>query len=152
MPYAVYHIERDRRHLCSGCFAPRPRFRRMLAVCLMMSCTVFFEACAPYSARRPDTSLYEDVLYVYREPLNHLSAVRRGVCPMYPSCSEYSRQAVERHGFILGWIMAMDRLLRCGRDELRRGPSVLVDGEWKFYDPLSANDDWWYSAGKDAKP
>jgi hypothetical protein len=43
----------------------------------------------------------------------------------------------------------MDRLLRCGRDESKRAPRVLVQGEWKVYDPLVANDIWWYSAGED---
>jgi hypothetical protein len=71
---------------------------------------------------------------------------------MYPSCSQYSRQAVEKHGFTVGWAMAMDRLSRCSRDELRRAPKIMVDGEWKFYDALSANDNWWYSAGEDINP
>ena len=149
MPFGNDHMDSGRRHFYPGAVVPRPRFCGMSAACLMLICLIFFAACAPHSPRRPNTSLYEDVLYVYREPLNHLAAVRRGVCPMYPSCSEYSRQAVETHGFVLGWIMAMDRLLRCGRDELKRGPSVLIDGERKFYDPLSANDSWWYSVGDD---
>ena len=51
----------------------------------------------------------------YRGPLDHLSAVRRGECPMFPSCSEYAREAVARHGDLAGWIMASDRLMRCGR-------------------------------------
>ncbi len=112
----------------------------------------FLSACAHHSVTQPDPSPYEDFLGVYSGPLNHLAPVRRGVCPMYPSCSQYSRQAVERHGFVLGWAMAMDRLLRCSRDELRRAPKIIVGGEWKFYDPLSANDSWWYSAGEDIDP
>ena len=112
----------------------------------------FLGGCAHYSATQPSPSPYEDFLGIYRGPLNHLAGVRRGVCPMHPSCSEYSRQAVEKHGFVVGWAMAMDRLLRCGRDELRRAPTILVHGEWKFYDPLSANDNWWYSAGEDIDP
>jgi len=113
---------------------------------------LFFAACTHHSVTQPNPSLYEDFLDIYRGPLNHLNAVKRGVCPMYPSCSEYSRQAVEKHGFAVGWAMAMDRLLRCGRDELRRAPTILVHGEWKFYDPLSANDNWWYSAAEDITP
>ncbi len=80
----------------------------------------------------------------YRGPLNHLSAVRYGECPMYPSDSEYGLQSSEKHGWVVGWVMAMDRLLRCGRDETRRSPPVRVDGKWKTYDPVENNDFWWY--------
>lgn len=80
----------------------------------------------------------------YRGPLNHLSAVRFGECPMYPSDSEYSLESFEKHGWVLGWIMTMDRLLRCGRDETRRSPPVRMDGKWKIYDPLVNNDFWWH--------
>jgi len=38
--------------------------------------------------------------------------------------------------------MAMDRLMRCGRDEARLAPKVLIDGKWKIYDPLENNDVW----------
>ena len=127
-------------------------YRRMIGAGLIVICAVFFVACTHSTVTQPNASLYEDFISIYREPLNHLAAVRRGVCPMYPSCSEYSRQAVEKHGFTLGWTMAMDRLLRCGRDELKRVPTVLVDGELKYFDPLSANDHWWYSAGEEIKP
>jgi putative component of membrane protein insertase Oxa1/YidC/SpoIIIJ protein YidD len=64
-------------------------------------------------------------------------------CPMYPSCSHYAAQAVERHGKILGWILTADRLLRCGHDETRRVPEVLVRGSRRAYDPLEANTFWW---------
>jgi len=63
---------------------------------------------------------------------------------MHPSCSEYGRQAVRKHGFFVGWTMAMDRLLRCGRDELKHIHRIWVAGDWRFYDPVSANDNWWY--------
>ncbi len=83
------------------------------------------------------------LLGFYQGPLNHLNGVRRGACPMEPSCSEYARQAVARHGPVKGWMMAMDRLMRCGRDETRRAPTVLVNGHIKYYDPVDANDFWW---------
>ncbi len=79
----------------------------------------------------------------YRGPLNHLSAVRYGACPMYPSDSEYSLQSIQKHGMLVGWIMAMDRLMRCGRDETRLSPQVFINGKWKTYDPVEKNDFWW---------
>jgi len=80
---------------------------------------------------------------LYRGPLNHLSALRVGECPMYPSDSEYSLQALKKHGAVMGWIMSIDRVVRCGRDETRLAPQVFVNGTPKSYDPVEENDFWW---------
>jgi putative component of membrane protein insertase Oxa1/YidC/SpoIIIJ protein YidD len=114
---------------------------------LVLLCAFAFHACAHSSQYRaeskaPDFSLYERIIKLYRGPLNHLESVRRGECPMYPSCSEYSRQAIARFGFVKGWIMTMDRLIRCGRDEIRTAPRIWVEGKWKYYDPVEDNDLW----------
>jgi hypothetical protein len=63
---------------------------------------------------------------------------------MYPSCAEYSRRAIAKHGLVIGWAMAVDRLMRCARDELKTAPRVVIAGEWKYYDPVAGNDFWWY--------
>ena len=81
---------------------------------------------------------------VYRERLNHLSAVKVSQCPMYPSCSTYSMECLKKHGFLTGWVMTCDRLMRCGRDELKVSPQVMINREWKCYDPVENNDFWWY--------
>jgi len=80
----------------------------------------------------------------YDKGLNHLSSVRSGTCPSYPSCSAYSREAFKKHGLVMGWLMTCDRLIRCGRDEMDISPKVLVNGSEKTYDPVSRNDFWWY--------
>ncbi|MBL7211594.1 MAG: membrane protein insertion efficiency factor YidD [Desulfobacteraceae bacterium] len=54
--------------------------------------------------------------------MNHLSAVKQGECPMSPSCSNHSIRCFQKHGFLIGWMMTCDRLMRCGRDELRLSP------------------------------
>lgn len=64
-------------------------------------------------------------------------------CPMTPSCSSYALQAIERHGIIKGWIMSCDRLMRCGRDELERGPMVNTRDGVRCKDPVANNDFWW---------
>jgi putative component of membrane protein insertase Oxa1/YidC/SpoIIIJ protein YidD len=64
-------------------------------------------------------------------------------CPMYPSCSHYASKAIQRHGAVKGWIIACDRLLRCGHDEVRLAPKVSVKGKVRSYDPLEANTRWW---------
>jgi len=61
---------------------------------------------------------------------------------MHPSCSEYSRQAIARFGFARGWVMSMDRLMRCGRDETRFAPKLWVNGKVKYFDPIENNDLW----------
>lgn len=105
-----------------------------------------FSACAHTNSVPTGTREGEDpfsqMIAVYRGPLNHLSAVRSGGCPMYPSCSDYSKQAIHKHGVFKGWIMTMDRLMRCGRDETSLSPHIILDNQQKIYDPLEANDFW----------
>lgn len=73
-----------------------------------------------------------------------ISPVDGDRCPMHPTCSAYAREAVQRHGLFMGWIMACDRLVRCGRDETRISPSIIKDKNRTTLDPVSANDFWWY--------
>ena len=61
---------------------------------------------------------------------------------MSPSCSAYSKEAFQTHGFFLGWIMTCDRLMRCGRDETHLAPGVWTPEGRLTSDPLSANDAW----------
>jgi len=77
---------------------------------------------------------------LYRE---YVSPIDGSQCPMVPSCSQYSLDAFERHGFFMGWIMTCDRLLRCGRDEIKRASRIVVREEEKCYDPVENNDFWW---------
>jgi hypothetical protein len=44
-------------------------------------------------------------------------------------------------------MMAMDRLMRCGRDETRRARRILINGKWKYYDPVDNNADWLNTEG-----
>ena len=92
-------------------------------------------------------AVFSAAIDIYQGPLNHLSAVRHGQCPMYPSCSQFGRQAIAKHGAVAGWVMAMDRLMRCGRSELSLTPLVKIKGQWRYYDPVADNDFWWHSQG-----
>ena len=118
--------------------------KRSLLCCILFSNVL---ACHSVNIAKPETedtlNPFSAVVKFYRGPLNHLSAVRIGECPMYPSDSEYSLQSVKKHGLIMGWIMSLDRLMRCGRDETRLSPRVLVNGKWKTFDPVGKNDFWW---------
>lgn len=119
--------------------------RARAALCLV-SIFLFF-SCAHPAGTKEETggslNLLKAMIDFYQGPLNHCSAVRSGECPMYPSCSEYSRQAFEKYGFFIGVMIASDRLMRCGRDEVRLSPVIYVEGKMKFYDPLEHNTSWW---------
>ncbi|MBN1665121.1 MAG: membrane protein insertion efficiency factor YidD [Deltaproteobacteria bacterium] len=74
---------------------------------------------------------------------NHLSPVIGDRCPMYPSCSAYSIQAIRKHGFFMGWLMTADRLIH-ENTEMDLAPLIRVKDEFRRYDPVSGNDFWWY--------
>jgi hypothetical protein len=79
---------------------------------------------------------------LYRE---HISPIDGDRCPSLPTCSFYSFQAFEKHGFFLGWMMTVDRLIHEGQEETKVSPVVFSEGKWKIFDPVSNNDFWWHS-------
>ena len=104
---------------------------------------VFFSGCAAHqpaptaqSGREPLTQ----IVHFYQGPLDHLSAVRYGGCPMAPHCSAYALMAIEQHGPLTGLMMTFDRLIRCGNDEIHLSPEVFVNGRRLTYDPVEANE------------
>ncbi len=108
--------------------------------------TLIFSGCTATLSTQPTTNEIvrpTGLIGFYQGSLNHLSSVRRGSCPMHPTCSEYAHQALTKHGPVIGWMMATDRLLRCGRDETRLATKVWVGNRLKYYDPLEQNDYWW---------
>ncbi len=111
----------------------------LVFICLLLS------ACAEKQSQTVTSQIPDPMtglVKFYRGPLNSLTAVRPGECPMYPSCSTYSLQCLKKHGPVKGWIMTCDRLMRCGRDELKTAPQIFVEGSWKYYDPVEKNDFW----------
>ncbi len=75
---------------------------------------------------------------------DHISKVDGDRCPSYPSCSSYSVMAFKKHGFVMGWLMTVDRLIHEGSEELRVSPMIYYNGKMKIYDPVENNDFWWY--------
>ena len=49
-------------------------------------------------------------------------------CKFYPTCSEYTKQAIEKYGIIKGILLGMGRIIRC--NPFSKGG----------YDPLKWND------------
>lgn len=91
-----------------------------------------------HTVNMPDIDGESQIMFIkfYQGPLNRFSAVRQGVCPMHPSCSEYASEALSVFGFPRGLIMMFDRLIRCGGDEVRLSPAIYVNGSLKCYDPV----------------
>jgi len=54
-------------------------------------------------------------LYQSRGGGEHLLSVE---CNFSPSCSEYSRQAIEKYGLIKGILLAYQRIRRCNNPNL----------------------------------
>jgi putative component of membrane protein insertase Oxa1/YidC/SpoIIIJ protein YidD len=123
-------------------------------ICALLICTL--PACGHLGQKNGDpresASHPSLILQIYQGPLNHLAAVRGGDCPMYPSCSDFCGQAIEKHGAMIGWMMAIDRLLRCGRDELDSAARVVDGAQVKAYDPVENNDFWWAPPPKISTP
>ncbi|HWI41565.1 MAG TPA: membrane protein insertion efficiency factor YidD [Verrucomicrobiae bacterium] len=44
---------------------------------------------------------------------NFISPLKGSTCRFYPSCSEYSLQAIEVHGVLRGCLLGFCRIIRC---------------------------------------
>jgi len=64
-------------------------------------------------------------------------------CSQQPSCSQYSRIAIKKHGAIIGIVMTFDRLQH-EANEARFSPLIEIDGKTKVYDTVENNDFWWF--------
>ena len=43
----------------------------------------------------------------------YISPLKKPCCRFYPTCSEYSRQAIEKYGAFRGGYLAAKRILKC---------------------------------------
>lgn len=120
---------------------------RKINIIILLTLTMALYGCATRQADLGGGAA-QTLFSAYRGPLNSLSGVRGSQCPMFPSCSEYMRQAIEKHGAAKGWVMGTERLMRCGHEDLRKVKTVRVNGVYKIYDPLDHNDFWWADSSK----
>jgi hypothetical protein len=44
-----------------------------------------------------------------------MSFIKQPHCRFYPSCSEYAKEALDKHGLLGGSFLALKRLLRCNQ-------------------------------------
>ena len=89
-------------------------------------------------SEKKSSALIQPVLFFKK----YISPIDGSRCPMFPSCSQYCLDAIEKHGILKGWVMSCDRLLRCGRDEVKLSPRIWVKGVKHCFDPVDNNDFW----------
>lgn len=58
------------------------------------------------------------IIWVYQRTISPDHGLFRGMfpygyCRFHPTCSEYGYRSIEKNGFIIGWIKAVWRILRC---------------------------------------
>ena len=121
--------------------------KNLCLLSLILFCLVV-EPALPALAQNPNPaedalpqegSLFLSPITFYQKVISPAAGHR---CQMRPSCSAYSKEAFQTHGFFLGWIMTCDRLMRCGRDETGLSPGILTSEGRLTRDPLSQNDSW----------
>ena len=93
----------------------------------------------PQTSLSPGQKAAQGVLRFFQE---YISPVDGDRCPCYPTCSQYSVEAIRRHGVWIGLVMTFDRLIH-ESSEIRQAPLVKVYGAYRYYDPVENNDFWW---------
>ncbi len=118
-----------------------------LILTVSLSCSpVFAENWGPWEAPASDikktaTGQINPLDQAVRIFQKYISPIDGARCPMYPTCSGYARQALHKHGPLLGMFMTADRLMHEG-DPIEQQEPIIKWGYRRFYDPLSYNDFW----------
>jgi hypothetical protein len=79
----------------------------------------------------------------------YISPVDGDRCPSIPTCSSYSALVFKKHGFFMGWLMTVDRLIHEGSEEAAVSPCIAINGRVHLLDPPESNDFWWSADGPD---
>lgn len=95
----------------------------------------------PPSAQRSADETSEPFDRAVRNFQKYISPLDGARCPMYPTCSAYARQALHKHGALLGIFMTVDRLLHEGDPREQQEP-LIKWGQQRYFDPLHYNDFW----------
>lgn len=72
---------------------------------------------------------------------NGFSRMMKSKCPMWPSCSAYSVEAVQQHGALGGILLTVDRLYHEGSIQ-RTAPRIRVGDQLRYWDPVADNVVW----------
>jgi uncharacterized protein len=58
-------------------------------------------------------SFYQKVLSPAKKILEYFGLIRNNSCVFYPTCSEYTKQAIKKYGILKGFYLGFLRILRC---------------------------------------
>ncbi len=100
-----------------------------------------WEAPKALQNKQPKTGTSGPLQQAVRFFQKYLSQVDGPRCPMYPTCSAYSLQALQQHGPLLGTFLTVDRLYHEGDPHEQQQP-IEKWGNVRFFDPLENNDFW----------
>ncbi|MFP4057073.1 MAG: membrane protein insertion efficiency factor YidD [Candidatus Brocadiia bacterium] len=125
------------------------------AILLAVACCGL-PACAP---RAPDQAPAEQrrrrprsvpgwAMWLYKHYLAQVDAHR--TCRFRPTCGDYARQAIRKHGPLLGWVMGCERAIRYHGDTgtYRR----TLEGETRLVDEVEDNDFWFAAPFRRTQP
>lgn len=87
----------------------------------------------------PGQRIAEGVIGFFKK---YISPVDGDRCPCYPTCSQYSIEAIRKHGVLVGAVMTFDRLIH-ESDEIRNASLIKVYGSYRYLDSVENNDFWW---------
>jgi len=118
-------------------------------LCLIICLSTYASSDKDEKSRNKAEKKYNPGYYVVSIFKKYISPIDSDRCPSYPTCSSYSLKAFKKHGFIMGWLMTVDRLIHEGGEEKKISPSITVDGIEKIYDPVENNDFWWHKKPKE---
>lgn len=122
--------------LCAACEAPAEQANAMRAPRL------------PQRAKHPAPAVpagslpalvFDASLALFQQVISPVDGARS---TMYPTGSAYARQAIKKHGALLGVVLTIERLMHEG-NENQVAPQIRKYGIWRVYDPVEANDWWW---------
>lgn len=57
--------------------------------------------------------LFIGIIEIYKKTLSPIFYLKGIRCKYYPTCSEYTKQAIEKYGVIRGMYLGLKRVLRC---------------------------------------
>ena len=58
-------------------------------------------------------NFYQKFLSPIKKTFIYIGFLGNNSCVIYPTCSEYTKEAVEKHGFLKGFYLGFLRILRC---------------------------------------
>ena len=53
------------------------------------------------------------LINLYQKGISPMISSKNIHCKFYPTCSEYTKQAIEKYGAVKGTILGIHRILRC---------------------------------------